>query len=130
MAYTLADYTAAGTYDGEVGDIVMFSTAGNHYVKIAADDTTKRLGRVQKVEKAAVSTAVGYLVVDWFDVHRFVECTTDDLSTVTLGNSLIKDGNTTVVDNFDAGASTGSIIAIAKSGTAGAGTALGAVCSI
>lgn len=125
-AYTLTDYSAAGTVDAAVGDIVMFSTTGDWYVKLAADDTTKRMGQVEKVEQAAGS-GVGYLVIRWLDIVRFVVVATDDLSTVTLGNSLIKDGNTTVVNNFDAGSTTGSIIAVAKSGTSGAGTVVGAV---
>lgn len=129
-ACTLADYTAGGTATPAVDDIVTLSSTGNHYVKIAPDDTTKRLGRVVKIETAPVSTTVGYISVEWLDINRFVECATDDLSTVTLGNSLIKDGNTTVVNNFDAGSTTGNIIAWAKSGTSGAGTVLGAVVSL
>jgi hypothetical protein len=47
---------------------------------------------------------------------------------VTLGNSAIKDGDTSVASNFDAGASTGPLVVWAKSGTSGAGTCLCAVC--
>jgi hypothetical protein len=127
MVCTLADYTVAGTTTPAVDDIVTFSTTGNHYVARAADNTVSKLGRVKKIETAPVSTDLGYLTVEWLDVVRFVAVDTDDLSTVTLGDSLIKDGNTTVANNFDAGATSGNIIAIAKSGTSGAGTVLGAV---
>lgn len=128
MATTLAVYTVAGTTTPVVGDIVTFDSGGNHYVARAADNVTKRIGRVTKIELAPVSTSVGYLVVEWLDVVRFVSVDTDDQSTVTLLNSLIKDGSTAVANNFDAGATTGNIIAIAKSATSGAGTVLGAVC--
>jgi hypothetical protein len=127
MAYTLADYTVAGTYAGAATDIVTLSTTGNHYVKIAPDNTAKLIGRVSSVALAASGTAVGYLVVEWLDIERFVVCDTDDLSSVTLGNSVIKDGATTVYNNFDAASTTGILIAVAKSGTSGAGTVLCAV---
>jgi hypothetical protein len=130
MAYTLADYSAGGTYAGAASDLVTFSTTGNHYVKLAPDNQASRLGRVKSILKAASGTEVGYLTVEWLDVTRFVACDTDDLTTITLGDSLIKDGNTAVYNNFDAGATTGIIIAIAKSGTSGAGTVLGAVCAL
>ena len=130
MSYTLADYAAAGTYAGAVGDIVTFSSTGNWYCKIAPDDTTKRLGVVRKVEKAAAGTNLGYLVVEWFDIYKFVKLTTDDLATCTLGNAAIKDGNTTVYDNFDAGATTGNLVVVAKSGTSGAGTIVAAVVAL
>lgn len=121
MAYTLADYTSGGTYTAAVDDIVTFSSTGNHYVKIAPDDTTKRLGRVTKVVTAASGTAQGRLAVEWFDVRAFVRLPIDDLSTATLGNAAIKDGNTTVYANFDAGATTGNLVVVAKSGTSGSG---------
>jgi hypothetical protein len=127
MTYTLADYTAAGTTAAAENDIVTFSTTGNHSVAIAPDNQALRLGRVKKVELAAADTAAGFLTVEWLDVERFVAVDTDDLATVTLGNALIKDGNTTVKNNFDAGSTTGAIIAVAKSGTSGAGTVWGAV---
>jgi hypothetical protein len=126
-AYTLADYTSAGTQDPAVDDIVTLSSTGNHFVKMAPDNTTKRLGRVTRIDNKITGTATGHITVEWLDINRFVECDTDDLSTVTLGNSLIKDGDTTVENNFDAGATTGNIVAWAKSGTSGAGTVLGAV---
>jgi hypothetical protein len=125
--FTRADYSAAGTSDPAEGDIVSISSAGNWYVKLAPDNQASRLGRVTKLVKTGASAAVGECVVEWLDCERVVACATDDLSTVTLLNSLIKDGNTTVVNNFDAGATTGPIIAVSKSGTSGAGTAMGMV---
>jgi hypothetical protein len=127
--FTQADYSAAGTSDPAAGDIVTFSTTGNYYVALAADNTTARFGRVVKVEKSGASAAVGTVVVEWLDVERFVAVDCDDMSTMTLGNSAIKDGNTTVVNNFDALAATGPLVVWAKSSTAAvAGTALCAVC--
>ena len=41
---------------------------------------------------------MGYLTVEWLDAVRVVVLDTDDLSTVTLCNSAIKDGVTTVVN--------------------------------
>lgn len=119
-ACTLADYTAAGTTTPVVGDIVTPSSAGNWYVKRAADNATKRLGEVRKIELDPTGSAVGYLVVEWFDAERVVEVDTDDATTVTLLNSLIKDGDTTVADNFDAGATTGPIVAVSKAAASGA----------
>ena len=121
-AYTLVDYTAAGTTAAAVDDVVVFSTTGNWYVKRAPDNAVSFFGKVVKIEKAAVGTAVGYVMVEWYDVVRFVRLTTDDLATCTLGNAAIKDGDTTVADNFDAGGTTGNLKVVAKSGTAGAGT--------
>lgn len=121
-ACTLADYTAAGTTTPVVGDIVATSTTGNWYVSRAADNATKKLGRVTKVDLAPAGTALGYVVVEWLDAIRVVVLDTDDLSTVTLGNSAIKDGDTTVANNFDALSTTGNLIVVAKSGTSGAGT--------
>lgn len=129
-ACTLADYTAAGTTTPVVNDLVSFSTTGNWYVARAADNSTKRLGSVTKIELAPSGTDVGYVTVQWYDVLAFVELTTDDESTVTLGNSCIKDGDTTVADNVDAGATTGSLIAVAKSATSGAGSVYAAVCAL
>lgn len=126
-ACTLAAYTAAGNTTPVKGDLVTIDTTGNYYVERAPDNTTKRLGEVVQIDTAPVGSAVGYVVVEWYDAERIIECTTDDLSTVTLGNSLIKDGDTSVADNWDAGATTGSIIAVAKSGTSGAGQAYGLV---
>jgi hypothetical protein len=120
-ACTLADYTAAGTTTPAVGDIVTPSATGNWYVKRAANDTTKRLGEVTGIELAPLGTAVGYIDVEWFDAERVVELDTDDESTVTLANSAIKDGDTTVADNFDAGATTGPLVVVAKEATSGAG---------
>lgn len=121
-ACTLADYTAAGTTTPVVGDIVATSATGNWYVTRAADNATKKLGRVTKIELAPSGTALGYVEVEWLDAIRVVVLDTDDLSTVTLGNSAIKDGDTTVAANFDAGATTGNLIVVSKSGTSGAGT--------
>ena len=126
-SYKLADYTAAGTYAGAVGDIVTVSSDHNWAVEIAGDDTTKRLGEVTKIELAASGTAAGYLMVRWFDAMRVVEVDSDDATSCTLGNSLIKDGDTTVEDNFDAGATTGPIVCVSKSATSGAIKAYGLV---
>jgi hypothetical protein len=125
MACTLADYTSGGTQTPLVDDIVTFSATGNHYVKRAGDNRVSKLGRVKKIEVAPSGTAVGYVTVEWLDVVRFVEVACDDMSTMTLGNSAITDGADTVANNFDAGATTGNLIVIAKSSTASAaGTAL------
>jgi hypothetical protein len=121
-ACTLADYTAAGTTTPVVGDIVTPTSTGNWYVARAGDDVTKRLGRVTKIDLAPVSTALGYITVEWLDAIRVCELDTDDLSTVTLLDSAIKDGDTTVANNFDAGSTTGNLIVVSKSGTSGAGT--------
>lgn len=126
-ACTLTDYTAAGTTTPVVGDIVEPSSTGNWYVKRAADNATKRFGEVVKIEKAPSGSNLGYLEIKWFDLIRCVEVDTDDLSTVTLLNSLIKDGDTSVADNFDAGATTGTFIALSKSGTSGAGTVVAGI---
>lgn len=125
--FTQVDYTAAGTSDPAVGDYVTWSATGNWYVKIAPDNTVGKMGRVTKLEKTGASSAVGQCVVEWFDLLAVVSLETDDLSTVTLGNSVIKDGNTTVLANVDAGAATGNMIAVAKSGTSGAGQVAAAV---
>lgn len=121
--YTLATYSAAGTYTPTDGDIVTFSSGADKRVVLAPDNTVGLLGRV----KGAPNTTDLTVNVEWFDVYAFVELTTDDLSSVTLGNAVIKDGNTTVVNNFDAGATTGNLKAVAKSGSSGAGTVLAAV---
>ena len=126
--YTRADYTAAGTTDPAVGDIVTFSATGDHYVKRAPDNNAVAFGRVAKVEKLITGTDVGLLTVEWLDVERFVELTTDDFTTVTRGNRALKDGDTTVADNFDSPAATGSnFLVVAKGGTSGAGKFLAAV---
>lgn len=125
--FTRADYTAAGTTDPAVGDYVTWSATGNWYVKIVPDNQVGKMGRVTKLEKSGASGAVGECVVEWFDLLTIVSLETDDLTTITLGNSCIKDGNTTVLANVDAGASTGNFIAVAKSGTSGAGQVAAAV---
>ena len=126
-ACTLTDYTVAGTTAPVAGDIVEISSTGNWYVKRAADNVAKRLGEVTKIELAPSGSDVGYLVVSWLDAIRVVECDTDDATTVTLANSLIKDGSTAVADNFDAGATTGPIVAVSKAAAAGATKAYGLV---
>jgi hypothetical protein len=123
-AYTLATYSAAGTTPPADGDIVTFSSGADNRVVLAPDNTVGMLGRV----KGAPNTTDLTVNVEWFDIYAFVELTTDDLSTITLGDAVIKDGNTTVVNNFDAGATTGNLKAIAKSGSSGAGTVCAAVC--
>lgn len=119
---TLTDYTAAGTTTPVVGDIVTPSATGNWYVKRAADNDTKKLGRVTKIDLAPAGSALGALTVEWLDAIRVLELDTDDLATCTLLNSAIKDGDTAVANNFDAGAATGNLIVVSKSGTSGAGT--------
>lgn len=127
--FTRADYTAAGTSDPAAGDIVSLSATGNYYVSIAANNLTARFGRVVSVPKTGASAAIGTVVVEWLDIERFVSVDCDDMTTMTLGDSAIKDGDTTVVNNFDAGATTGPLVVWAKSSTAAvAGTALCAVC--
>lgn len=122
--YTLATYTAAGTAAPAKGDIVSNGTGANDQVVIAADNTANAiLGRV----KTAGNTTDLTCDVEWLNVLGFAELTIDDLSTATLGNAAIKDGNTTVVDNFDAGAAVGNLIVVSKSGTSGAGTICAAV---
>ncbi len=117
--YTLATYTAAGTSAPAAGDYVQNGTAANDAVVIAANDGTNvMIGRV----KAAANTTDLTCVVEWLNVFAFVELPIDDLSTATLGNAAIKDGATTVVANFDAGAAVGNMIVVSKSGTSGAGT--------
>lgn len=116
--YTLATYTAAGTTTPAVGDIVTNGTGANDAVVRCPDDgTTRMIGRVK-----AVNTTDLTVDVEWLNVLGFVELTTDDEATVTLGNAAIKDGNTTVADNFDAGAAVGNFIVVSKSAAAGAGT--------
>lgn len=119
-AFTLADYTAAGTTAAVVGDIVTPSVTGNWYVTRAADNATKRLGRVTKIELAGSGTDLGYVVVSWIDAIRVVELDCDDATTVTLINSLIKDGDTSVANNVDAPSTTGGILCVSKSAAAGA----------
>lgn len=116
--YTLATYTAAGTTTPAVGDIVSNSTGANDRVARAPDDSANvMLGRVK-----AVNTTDLTVDVEWINVFAFVELPIDDLATATLGNAAIKDGDTTVAANVDAGAGVGNLIVVAKSGTAGAGT--------
>src|SRR5688572_24940 len=81
-AYTLAAYTAAGTQAAAVDDVVTLDATGNWYVEMAPNDTTKRLGIVRKIELDAVSTAVGYVVVEWLDAIRSVQVNTDDATSV------------------------------------------------
>lgn len=122
--YTLATYTAAGTSAPANNDIVVFTTADMRIVMAPDNDIGNTgIGRV----KGAANTVDLTANVEWFNIYAFVELTTDDLSTVTLNNSMIKDGNTTVVNNFDAGATSGNLIAVAKSGSSGAGTVRTAV---
>lgn len=115
--YSLASYTAGGTQAPVDGDVVTFSSGADWRVVRAPDNTVGLLGRV----KGAPNTIDLTVNVEWLDVIGFVMLPTDDLSTVTLGNSAIKDGNTTVAANWDAGATTGNFIVIEKSGTSGAG---------
>ncbi len=113
-----------------VGDIVTFSGTANWYVARAPDTTGKLLGRVTKIEVAPVSTALGYIGVEWLDVERFVVLSVLDLSESTLGDSAIKDGDTTVASDMNAASTTGVLKVVAKSGTTGAGTICCAVSSI
>jgi hypothetical protein len=124
---TLVDYTSGGTTQPAVGDIVTFSATGDWYVKRAADDVNNRLGRVTKIEKAPVGTDEGLLVITWLDIVRFVEVACSNLALVTRGNSAIKAGADTVANDFDAQATTGNLVVVAKSAASGAGTAVCAV---
>lgn len=126
-AYTLPGYTAGGTTHPAVGDIVTNDPGGNWRVRRAPDNDAAFLGRVVKLEKEATGAEEGRVLVEWLDLLRFVQLDTDDLSTVGLGNSAIKDGDTTVANNFDAGLTTGNLIVVARSGTSGAGTFVAAV---
>lgn len=126
--FTRADYTAAGLTDPAEGDIVTMSATGNFFVKMLPDNQTGRFGRVTRLEETGASGATGKCVVEWFDVVAAVKMNVLNLANVTLGNSMIKNGNTTVPEDWDALATTGSVIAWAKSGTSGAGTVLGMVC--
>jgi hypothetical protein len=124
--YALASYTAAGTSAPADGDVVAFSSGANSLVVIAADNDigATGIGRV----KGAPNTTDLTVNVEFFNVYAFVELTCDDMSTVTLANSCKKDGNTTVVNNFDAATdTTGNLVAISKSATSGAGTICAAV---
>jgi hypothetical protein len=112
--YTLASYSAAGATAPAEGDIVSFSSGADDRVVLAPDNTTGGFGRVIGKPNTVDLT----VDVEWLDVYAFVELDTDDATSVTLGNSLIKDGNTTVVNNFDGGAAAGNLIAISKGGAA------------
>ncbi len=115
--YTLATYSAAGTAPPADGDIVSPTTTNNRVV-LAPDDSVglNGLGRV----KGAPNTTDLTIFVEWFNVYAVVELDCDDATTATINNSAIKDGATTVVNNFDAGAAVGNLVVWAKSGTAGA----------
>jgi hypothetical protein len=123
-ACTLADYTAGGTAAPAVGDYVTFSSTGDWYVKVCPDTTSQLIGVVTKVELAPAGSAVGYVDVEWVDVLGFRTLPVLDLSESTRGNSAIKDGDTTVVADFNATATTGKLVVVAKSGTSGAGTVM------
>lgn len=124
-AYTLATYSAAGTAAPADGDLVVFTGTTNRVVLAPDNDIgLTGIGRV----KGTPNTTDLTVNVEWFNVHAFVELATDDLSTITIGNSVKKDGNTTVVNNVDAATdTTGNLVAVAASGTSGAGTVLAAV---
>ncbi len=126
-ACTLADYTSGGTQTPLVDDSVTFSATGDWYAKRAPNGQTKMLGRVLKVELAPVGTSVGYITVEWFDILGFRECTVSNLANVTRGNSAIKAGADTVAADFNAQATTGNLIVVAKSAASGAGTCVAAV---
>lgn len=115
--YTLATYTAGGTTAPADGDYVMFTTANWRVVRWADDDTgATGVGRV----KGNPNTTDLRVTVEWFNIFAFVNLECDDATTVTLCNSCIKDGNTTVAANVDAGAASGNLIAVNKSATSGA----------
>ena len=118
---TLADYTAGGVTTPAVDDIVIISAGGNWYVKEAADDDTKRIGRITKVELAPAGTAVGYVVVEWLDAIRVVRVAVDDLTQTAITKSAILDGVGSA-GNFDAAATTGPLVVAAESAASGAGT--------
>jgi hypothetical protein len=126
-ACTLVDYTAGGTTTPAVDDIVTFSTTGDWFVKRAGDDTNNRLGRVVQIVKKPSGTDLGYVEVEWLDVLRFVEVACANLANVSRGNSAIKQGADTTANDFDAQATTGNLVVVAKSAATGAGTAICAV---
>jgi len=115
--YVLANYSAAGTVSPAVGDYVTYENTGNFRVALLPDGSANvPIGRVKSVNTSDLT-----VVVEWLNVIGSCKLPIDDLSTATLLNSAIKDGDTTVVANFDAGATTGPMVVIGKSGTAGAG---------
>lgn len=117
--YTLATYSAAGLTAPADGDIVVFTSADRRVVLAPDNDVGNTgIGRV----KGAANTADLTCNVEWFNIYAFVELNTDDLSTTACGQSAIKDGNTTVVNNFDAAATTGNLVVVAESASSGAGT--------
>lgn len=126
--YTRDRYSNSSASDPEAGDLVTLGAGANHEVFLCADGTTARLGRVTRVESLSESTDEGRVVVEWFDLVRFVTVPCDDLSTATLGKAAIKDGDQDVRANCDAGGTTGSLIVWAKSAATGSGTLLCAVC--
>lgn len=129
MACTLADYTSGGTQTPLVGDVVTFSATGNYFVKRAGDDTFANVGVVTKVELAPVSTALGYVAVEWIDVQRFVSLPCATLANATLGDACSKVGDDTHSADWDAAdaLSTNKLLCIAKSAATGAGTIAAAV---
>ena len=115
--YTLATYTAAGTTVPAVGDIVSFSSgANNRVVRAANDGSNVAIGRVKSVNTVDLTVAV-----EWLNVFAFVSLPCDDVGTSPLGNAAIKDGDTTVAANFDAGAALGNMIVVGESVASGAG---------
>jgi len=122
--YTLASYSAAGTRTPTAGDIVVFTTS-NRRVVLAPDNDIGNTGIGRVVGDVNASDLT--VQVEWLNIVAFVELDTDDAATVTLGNSCIKDGNTTVVNNFDGGAAAGNLVAVALSATTGAAKVQAAV---
>lgn len=115
--YVLANYTAAGTVAPVDGDLVTFGTAGPWQVVRLPDNQGSKIGRV----KGNPNTVDLTVNVEWLDCLGFVKLNADDLSAVTLGNSAIKHGNTTVANYVDAAAGTGNLIVVEKSAATGAG---------
>jgi len=127
-ACTLADYSAGGTQTPVIGDAVTLSTTGNFYVNRCPDVQANKFGRVTKIELAPAGSVAGYVAVEWFDLLRLIAFPCGTLAQATLGNSIEKNGDTTVASDFDAPDAAGSnFVCWAKSAATGAGTLLGAL---
>src|ERR1041385_7056711 len=124
-ACTLADYSSGGATAPAVVDVVSVSATGDWYVKRPGANHTKLLGRVVKVVQAPAGTAVGYVQVEWLDVVGFRQVAVSNLSNVTRGNSAKQiNADSAAGEDFDAQATTGNLIVVAKSAASGGGTAV------
>ena len=128
QACTLADYTAGGTAQPAVDDLVTFSATGDHFVKRCPAAQATAIGRVTKVEKAPSGSEQGLVTVEWLDVERFMRLTSSNLTNVTRGNRAKKLGADTTASDWDATAATGSqFLVTAKGAATGSGEFLVAV---